>query len=334
MADISILMSFYNAAPFLRECLDSALSQTETSWEFILVNNHSTDSGPAIAREYARKDPRFRLFENDGEGIIPALRTAYKQARGRLITRMDADDIMPPGKLAALRKSLEARGPGHLSTGLVSYFSHEGPVGEGYRRYADWLNELTRNGANFRDVYRECVIPSPCWMCFREDLDRAGAFAPDIYPEDYDLCFRFYRENLSVAPVREVLHLWRDYPSRTSRNDPRYANPFYFELKLPRFVELEKPHDRDLVLWGGGAKGKSIAKWLIEKKQNFHWVVGMPSKQGHVVYGKTIHSESFIRRLPDPLVIIAVSMPPEQLKIEQFLLALNLSRGKDFFFFC
>jgi glycosyltransferase involved in cell wall biosynthesis len=334
MPDISILMSFYNAVPFLRECLDSALAQSETSWEFILVNNHSTDSGPAIAREYSLKDPRFRVFENEGKGIIPALRTAYAQARGRLITRMDADDIMAGNKLSALRKELERQGPGHLATGLVSYFSHEGPVGNGYTRYAAWLNKLTSLGENFRDIYRECVIPSPCWMAYREDLDRSGAFSADVYPEDYDLCFRFYRAGLKVASVREVLHHWRDYSSRTSRNDPRYANPFYFDLKLPWFCKLEYEKDHELVLWGGGGKGKTIAKWLNQNQYPFRWVVGNSSKQGQTIYGRKIEPASIIEDLDNPLVIIAVSMPAVQEKMRAFLNGIGLSRGKHYFFFC
>lgn len=334
MPAISIVASFYNAAPFLRECLDSALAQTEESWEFVLVNNHSTDQGPELVRAYARQDSRIRLLPNIREGIVPALQTAFQAARGQFITRMDADDIMPPTKLEYLRRALQEKGRGHVSTGLVSYFSHEGEPGEGYVRYANWLNDLTRTGTNFTDIYRECVIPSPCWMVYRDDFEKVGAFQPEIYPEDYELCFRFYQHGLRIAPVSKLLHYWRDYPSRTSRNDPRYANPLYFDLKLPRFIELECTPSTEVVLWGGGAKGKTIAKWLLQHEVPFHWVIGNSAKHGHTIYGQTIQREEYISQLHNPRIIIAFSRRTEQREVQTFLESIGLQRSVHFFFFC
>ncbi len=331
---ISILMSFYNAAPFLTECLNSAINQTESSWEFILVNNHSTDQSYQIAQEFVSKDPRFKLHNNPGYGIVPALQTALSLAKGQFITRMDADDIMPPQKLHSLLHALRKSGPGFVSTGLVSYFSHEGNPGEGYIKYANWLNSLTTNGTNFSDIYRECVIPSPCWMTAKEDLIKAGAFEPEIYPEDYELCFRFYQHGLKIAPVNEILHYWRDYPSRTSRNDPRYANPHYFELKLPRFLQLECKDAKEIVLWGGGSKGKNIAKWLINHNISFHWIIGNTAKHGHQIYGQTIQNEKFIHSLQNPKIIIAFGNRQEQQSVQSFLESAGLKRSKHFFFFC
>ena len=82
-----------------------------------------------------------------------------------------------------------------MATGLVKYFS-ETTLGDGYQKYEQWLNQLTLENRNFEDIYKECVIPSPAWMCHRDDLDNCGGFAQQQYPEDYDLCFRFYKNKL------------------------------------------------------------------------------------------------------------------------------------------
>jgi len=58
---------------------------------------------------------------------------------------------------------------------------------------------LTAKGNNFQEIYKECVIPSPCWMIYRTDMDKCQAFLPNRYPEDYDLCFRFYENGMRTT---------------------------------------------------------------------------------------------------------------------------------------
>ncbi len=334
MASISIIMSFYNAGPYLKECLDSILNQSVNDWELIAVNNFATDNSRAIVKEYAQLDGRVKLLDNKNEGIIQALQMGFEHAKGEWITRMDADDIMPQNKLEKLRGALIHSGKGFVSTGLVHYFSHEGEVGNGYKRYEAWLNELTRKEENFKDIYKECVIPSPCWMTHRVDLMRAGAFDPHVYPEDYDLCFRFYKAGLKVVGVPEVLHQWRDYPSRTSRTDERYANPFYFQIKLPYFIELELKERNQLVLWGAGRKGKELAKMLINEKLSFTWITDNALKHEHNIYGVTVKAPEVLDEINQPRVIIAVAIPEAQIEIEAFLKEKGMEKGEDYYFFC
>ncbi|MEM1121466.1 MAG: glycosyltransferase, partial [Bacteroidota bacterium] len=200
---ISIIMPVKNTAVFLTDCLNTIVRQTEAHWELLAINDHSTDNSWEILRQYAQRDSRVKVINNDGKGIIAALRLAYRNSQGQLITRMDSDDKMMPEKLAILKQQLLQGGTGHLATGLVQYFS-ENKLGDGYQKYQNWLNDLTLEGANFRDIYKECVIPSPCWMVHRSDLEKCDAFRPDQYPEDYDLCFRFYENNLMVLPNNQI----------------------------------------------------------------------------------------------------------------------------------
>jgi len=197
---------------------------------------------------YAKKDSRIQVLSNKEKGIIPALQLAFAKSTGQWITRMDADDRMAPEKLAELLKPLSDNGSGNLATGLVKYISTT-QLGDGYRRYEKWLNDLTTTSNNYQDIYKECVIPSPCWMCHRDDLIQCGAFDSATYPEDYNLCFRFYKNGLKVHGVKKVLHFWRDHPERTSRQSATYADHRYFDLKLPYFLELDYKSEQPLILW-------------------------------------------------------------------------------------
>lgn len=331
---ISILMSFYNAEPFLTPCIQSILNQTESDWELIAVNDFATDQSVQIIRRFAERDSRIKVLENTREGIVPALQLALKHSSGQLITRMDADDLMQPNKLKLMKTVLQQNGPGSVITCLVKYFSHEGPVGGGYLRYAEWLNNLTLKSHNFTEVYRECVIPSPAWMCFRSDLLAADAFHPEVYPEDYDLCFRFYRQKLKVIGLPQILHHWRDYPHRTSRTDARYANPRFFALKVPWFNRLDRDSSRPLVLWGAGPTGKELAQHLTHSGNEFIWITGNPTKHGKNIYGTVVQPESILKSLKNPQILIAISAPKARYEIEETLQISGLKKGKDVFYFC
>ncbi|MDP6909143.1 MAG: glycosyltransferase family 2 protein, partial [Flavobacteriales bacterium] len=250
-----------------------------------------------------------------------------------LITRMDADDRMNSQKLEAMKVNLLKNGKGHIALGLVEYFS-DTALGDGYRYYERWLNELTGDGRNYQDIYRECVIPSPCWMVHREDLDVCEAFEPNIYPEDYDLCFRFYKNNLKPIGSTKTLHYWRDHPTRTSRNDPHYADNRFLELKLNWFLKIDHEPTRPLVIWGAALKGKNLAKDLIKHNVNFKWACNNPNKIGKIVYDQKIHHLSIIEELNHPQIIIAVANKDEQGQIRQQLESKRFQSSKDFFFFC
>lgn len=315
---ISILLPVFNTEKYLPECLESILNQTETDWELLAVDDFSTDKSFEIIKAFSEKDNRIKVFKNQQKGIIPALRLAFETSQGDLISRMDSDDKMMPRKLEILKNKLSKKGRGHIATGCVKYFSEEG-LRDGYRRYEKWLNNLTKTSSNFDEIYKECVIPSPNWMVFREDLIPCGAFNSNAYPEDYDLCFRFYQNDLNVIGSQEVTHLWRDYPNRTSRISETYSNNQYFELKLPYFLELDYDENRPLVLWGAGRKGKKIARLLFEKKVPFYWVCNNEKKWNIELFGTKMADFNWIKTLENPQIIIAVASPDGLVEIHNFL---------------
>lgn len=96
---VSVVMPAYNAAKYLREAIDSILAQTYTDFEFIIINDGSTDDTRAIIQSY--DDPRIVYLENEtNSGICVTLNKGLDAARGRYIARMDADDISLPERLA------------------------------------------------------------------------------------------------------------------------------------------------------------------------------------------------------------------------------------------
>lgn len=330
---VSILIPYKNTSTYLKECLDSIMNQTYTDWEVIAIDDNSTDDSYEIVALYAQRDTRIKTYPNQGNGIIQALRTAYSKSRGGLITRMDSDDVMTPARIAKMTKDLTQCGTGFLSVGQVSYFSEHG-ISNGYERYAKWLNDLTAKGSNFSELYKECVVPSPCWMVHKTDFDTCGAFESNRYPEDYDLTFRFYASGLKIIPCKEVLLLWRDYDSRTSRTSTHYAHNYFLDIKLHYFLKLNREKEKPLSLWGAGKKGKQIAQMLQKENIIFTWVCDNHNKIGKEIYGTIMQPYQELENLVNFQSIITVANENEQQEIRNYLAKLGKVAMIDYFFFC
>lgn len=330
---VSILIPFKNTAKYLPECVASIIEQSYTNWEAILVDDHSSDSSLQIINSFASQDSRIKVLPNLGDGIIHALRTAYNESIGTYVTRMDSDDVMAVNKLESLVKCLETYGKGNIALGLVKYFS-EDKISVPYQQYEGWLNTLTRKGNNLDEIYKECVIASPCWMLHKDDLDRCGAFNHDVYPEDYDLVFRFYEQGYKCIPNTELLHYWRDYPSRTSKIHEHYELERFIKLKVHYFLKLDHQPESPLTVWGAGNTGKLVAKELINKGILFHWISENPHKFGKQLFGKKMESLTFFENLNGPQSIIAVANENSQKQIHQYFNNRKMAPMKDYFMFC
>jgi len=330
---ISILIPFKNTEDYIEACLDSIINQSYKNWELLIIDDNSTDSSYHIVNKFAKKDSRVKLLKNNGVGIIEALRTALKASKGELITRMDSDDVMAINKIEVLSTNLLKHGKKHVALGLVNYFAKDG-IKAGYKSYEIWLNKLTKAGHNYSEIYKECVIPSPCWMVYKTDLEACNAFNPDTYPEDYDLAFRFYKQRYTCIPCNQTIHHWRDYSSRTSRTDSHYAENHFIPLKLNYFLDIDYQTSKTLVVWGAGNKGKNIAKLLIEKRIDFEWICDNPKKIGHNIYGKILKPTAMLEQQEQLQTIITVANKVEQEKIKNLLHSLKKHPIKDYVFFC
>jgi len=314
---ISIIMPVRDAMPFLVECLTSIMAQTYVNWELCVVNDHSTDDSWQLLKAWTEKDTRIKVYQNSGKGIIDALNKGYSESTGDYITRMDADDVMPVEKLEILHSILLEVGSGYVSTGKIKYI-RDTELGDGFKKYEAWINELCDSQNHFTEIYKECVIPSPCWMMYRVDFDRIGGFDSPVYPEDYELCFRIYKHGMKVKSSDKVLHIWRDYDSRTSRTDPNYEDNRFLSLKTSFFLECDHDPQNKLILWGAGKKGKEIAQLLIASDTDFIWVTNNEKKIGRHIYNILVHSSEQMRsiRNSEMQIILAVANPAEQEEIK------------------
>ncbi len=91
---VSVIVPCYNQAEYLSEALDSVLGQTYSNWECVIVNDGSTDNTEIIAKEYCKKDTRFKYLFQDNAGVAEARNNGIKKSSGEYVLPLDGDDFI------------------------------------------------------------------------------------------------------------------------------------------------------------------------------------------------------------------------------------------------
>src|SRR4051812_18975953 len=128
-------MPVYNALPHLREAVEGILAQTFGDFEFVVIDDGSTDGSTQVLRAYAAADPRIVLVSRPNTGYAIALNEALALATGEFVARMDADDVSLPQRLARQVEYLRAH-PECVAVGTGVRFIAAGgtPIARGFRR--------------------------------------------------------------------------------------------------------------------------------------------------------------------------------------------------------
>ena len=327
---VSVLLPCRDAAPWLDACLDSLAVQTVRGLEIVAVDDGSTDDTLARLRVRARRDPRVRVLETGGAGLVAALRLGAKAASAPFLARMDADDLAHPERLARQAAFLEARSDvAACGTGVALF--PPSAVGSGYRRYESWLNGLRSPTELARDLFVECPVAHPALMIRRRVLDALGGYRDAGWPEDYDLVLRLHAAGLRAANLPEVLVRWRVRPDRHSLRSERYAPAAFRRCKVHFLRAAFLPDARPVVVWGAGRVGKPFARELIRQGTRVAAFVDLdPRKVGQEIHGAPVLApvEAGARR--DDYVLAAVGSPGAREQIRAALAGFDRIEIEDF----
>ena len=123
---VSVVMAVYNNRPFLDEAVESVLNQTYTDFEFIIIDDGSTDGSTKRLQQYAATDERIRLTVQANEGLTVSLNRGLAAAQGAYIARMDGDDICSPNRFAQQVRYLDRHADHVLVGGQVLLIDEKG----------------------------------------------------------------------------------------------------------------------------------------------------------------------------------------------------------------
>ena len=199
---VSVVMAVYNGEKHLKEAVDSILNQTFRDFEFIIIDDGSTDSTPAILMHHQEMDDRIHVYHQENRGLIASLNRGCELAQGRYIARMDADDVSLPERLERQVQFLNM----HPDIGMLG----------------TWMKVMDSDGVVRRTVrlpttpaliewsllFGSCMAHATVMMR-RDIIGRLNFYSSvAIHAEDYELWSRASLVT-HLATIPETLYLYR-----------------------------------------------------------------------------------------------------------------------------
>jgi glycosyltransferase involved in cell wall biosynthesis len=326
---VSVLLPVFNAAGTLEPCLRSIRRQTLADFECLVVDDGSTDRSAEIAAGLVRDDPRFRLIARPHQGLVATLDAGIDLCAGRVVARMDADDLMHRERLAAQLAALDDDASLAAVGCGVRLWPRRALTGR-RRDYERWLNALSSAALVARDAFVECPVAHPSLM-IRRDVLRAFRYRDQGWAEDYDLVLRLLAAGLGVGSTPRRLLLWRDRPDRLSRVDPRYGLDRFTACKAHFLASGFLARSEGYVLWGYGSTGRTLRRALAAHgKRPTHIVEIKRGRIGQRIHGGPVVAPEALRDLRDTPLVVSVAFDGPRREIREWLRAHGFDEGRDF----
>lgn len=202
---LSIIIPVYNSERFLKECLDSVLSQSFSDFEVIVVDDGSTDSSIQIEEEYS-KDSRFVIIRQSNAGQGAARNRALDIAKGKYITFLDSDDAMKPDFLKETLSKIE---DGKYDIVVTNYdYINEQSEFLGNRSNKREYYTLDGYEALLEMFYDENVHIGPWAKLYKREVFEKERFK-SCYCEDSDILERIFKKNQSILYISDSLFRYR-----------------------------------------------------------------------------------------------------------------------------
>lgn len=199
MPKVTVLMPVYNAGKFLREAIDSILNQTFKDFEFLIINDGSTDKTAQILQSY--HDPRIKIVDNKVNiGLTRSLNKGLKIAKGKYIARMDADDISLPDRLEKQLPILEE----DENIGLIS--SRITLIDENNNEMGDWHTDRKNNSPEeiFYTLFFENCLAHSSVFYIKDIVLKIGGYNESFEKaQDYQLWARLAK-SVKIVKIRKM----------------------------------------------------------------------------------------------------------------------------------
>lgn len=219
---VTVLMAVYNDEAHLAESVASILTQDFEDFEFLIVDDASTDGSVTFLRELEARDPRVRVLRNEvNAGLGFSLARGVREAVGDYVVRMDADDVAVPGRLRRQVEFLEQHPEADIVGSSAVEIDCQGKVGA--RRV------MPLEHAGIVDRIWACPLIHPTVAFRRQRILAVGNYNAALRrSQDYELWFRCVRGGLRFANLEEPLVYYRF--DRTSHR----KRPFRIALQQAR----------------------------------------------------------------------------------------------------
>ncbi|MBI4839348.1 MAG: glycosyltransferase [Nitrospirae bacterium] len=207
---ISVIMSVFNEDRYLSGSIESILGQTFKDFEFIIVDDASTDSSFEIMQKYAAKDSRIVLIKNSAnQGLAMSLNNALRTARGQFIARMDGDDIAEKSRLECQIDFLNKNSRIDLvGSSMYLINTHNDIIAR---------SDMVSDPAILKKlVYFKSPCLHPTWMFRSKILKDLKGYRNLPAAQDYDFLMRLYSFGYAISNITRPLLYYRVHEDKVS----------------------------------------------------------------------------------------------------------------------
>ncbi|MEL7146705.1 MAG: glycosyltransferase [Bacteroidota bacterium] len=322
---VTVLMPVFNESSVVCRAVESILSQSFQDWELLIVDDGSSDDTLRKLQSYG--NARITVLAQPHRGIAASLNHGLRQARGRYIARMDADDQCHSDRLLQQFQFLEANPQTGAVACKVRYQTAE-PLPDGYRRYVDWTNEIITPAQIAASRFVESPVAHPSIMFRKQLIASYGGYTEEKVPEDYELWLRWMNEGITIAKLDQVLLTWFDRGNRLSRIDDHYKESAFYQVKA-RYLShwyIRYGGKRPLYIWGHGKVMRRRLKYFEDAGLKIAGFIDLKErKDERFIYYKSVEIYH------DGIVLGFVADARGKQAIRSFLMQHLMEEGVDFF---
>jgi glycosyltransferase involved in cell wall biosynthesis len=222
--NVSVAMATYNGEKYLKQQIDSILSQLSNKDELVISDDHSSDQTLTIIKNYIQEDPRVKLFMNDESGVTSNFENAIKRTQNEIIFLSDQDDIWKPEKVETV-KSYYVKHPEiqMIMSDITVVDSDIRPTIESFYEFRGSRSGVIKNiiknsyigcAMSFRNELKPKILPIPrnvpmhdMWIGLVADMNKSALLIPEklIY-------YRRHEDTVTTVENRSSLKekvIWR-----------------------------------------------------------------------------------------------------------------------------
>jgi len=198
---VSVIMPVFNEEDFVGDTIESVLNQTFGNFEFIIINDGSTDGTQDILENYARKDERITILTNENNmGLTRSLNRGIENSKGKYIARIDAGDICHPNRLEKQVKFLDKNRDVYI-VGSYHYWINENGRIIGKYKFPTGRKQIKKNLFGFVSI-----AAHPTLMIRRELFEKTGLYDISYSTSmEYELYIRTIKNGWEIVNLPEFL---------------------------------------------------------------------------------------------------------------------------------
>lgn len=329
---ISALLTTYNNEKYIQQTIDSVLNQTYKDFEFIIVNDGSTDRTKEILDNV--NDKRVRIFHlEQNVGIPTALNFGIDKCQGEYVIKIDGDDLQHPERFEKQLRFMENHPEYVLSKTLFNYFPDNDEVAATPRyqhrlKYNAPFKNNTKTSKEINEyLHWFCCISHSTMMVKTEILKK---YRYNNYPvfEDYDLFYRINKDGYKMGHLDECLVDIRvSEASVTAKSKAHLFNTVAYKIK-EQVMENFKLYE-NIYIWGAGAHGQDIFCLLKDKGWKISGFIDSNlDMEGKKVKGIKVFPPKIINASKEIKVVVASTIG--MFEIIKYLKSYRYETNRDF----